>query len=81
MPAYKDVDGDSGIVWFDTGPDWIDLEWERGKFIYRYSYASAGATHVEQMKRLAAKGNGLNTYLNKHAAQKYASKRPTRSAR
>lgn len=78
MPAYKDVDRDSGIVWFGTGPDWIDLKWERGRFIYRYTHASAGAVHVEEMKRLAARGSGLNTYLNKHAARNYASKRPSR---
>ncbi|MBZ0259237.1 MAG: hypothetical protein K8F90_01355 [Hyphomicrobiales bacterium] len=76
MPKYTDRDGDSGISRFEYGSDWIEVEFERGnERVYRYTYASAGAGHVEKMKRLADAGEGLNAYINKQVAKLYASKR------
>jgi hypothetical protein len=77
MPAYKDVDGDSGEIRYDYGPDWIEVEFERGSTRrYRYTYSSAGSAHIEEMKRLADAGEGLNAYLTKDVARLYASKSP-----
>ena len=39
---------------------------------YLYTYASAGPRAIEAMKQLAARGNGLNTYLNKYVRNRYA---------
>ncbi|MDO8423321.1 MAG: hypothetical protein Q7S99_14285 [Parvibaculum sp.] len=76
MPKYKDLDGDSGVVGFELGPDWIEVEFESGaaKF-YRYTYASAGIEHVNEMKQLAIMGEGLNAYINLRTKKLYASKR------
>jgi len=75
MPMYKNLNGDSGIVSYECGADWIEVTFQRGKeLVYRYTYASAGSTHVEQMKRLAQAGTGLNEYINKFVAKLYASK-------
>ena len=38
---------------------------------YRYSYASAGEHHVEQMKVLAQNGCGLNSYIMRNVRFSY----------
>ena len=76
MPRYKDTDGDSGIHAYEIGPDWIEVEFSRGTTrFYRYTYASAGSGHVETMKRLAAQGDGLNTFSRGYVKDAYTSKR------
>ena len=66
MPAYRDLDGDSGIISYRYGADWIEVEFDRGpQRCYTYTYASAGAGHIEQMKRFADAGEGLNTTSTK----------------
>ena len=76
MPVYKNLDGDSGIVAYELGPDWIEIEFRRGSFrFYRYTYQSAGQNAVEEMKRLAGFGDGLNSYIKLHVKDGYASKR------
>lgn len=76
MPIYRNIDGDSGTARYEYGSDWIEVEFERGAArIYRYTYLSAGSTHVEKMKSLADAGEGLNAYINGHVSKLYASKR------
>lgn len=75
MPQYRDVDGDSGIIGYEYGQDWIEVEFEKGaNRFYRYTYLSTGSDHVEKMKRLADAGEGLNSYINRQVARRYASK-------
>lgn len=66
MVRYKNLNGNSGIKNYGKGADYIDIEFRDRERVYRYSYQKAGMQHVEQMKTLADKGQGLNTYLNKH---------------
>jgi len=78
MPAYRDFDGDSGVVFYRYGGDRIEVEFQRGiqrHYTDTYTYASAGAGHIEHVRRLADAGDGLNSYLNKNVAKLYASKR------
>lgn len=76
MPTYGNLDGDSGAVRYEYGADWIEVEFQRGRErFYTYTYTSAGREHVEQMKMLADAGDGLNAYINKYVAKRYASKR------
>jgi hypothetical protein len=75
MPKYRDVDGDSGVIGYEYGADWIEVEFKKGaNGFYRYSYMSAGSQNVEKMKRLADAGEGLNSYINRQVARRYASK-------
>lgn len=75
MPGYRDIDGDSGILSFECGADWISVEFERGAHRhYTYTYASAGSFHIERMKALADQGEGLNSYIRKNVAKAYATK-------
>jgi hypothetical protein len=75
MPKYREVDGDSGVIGYEYGPDWIEVEFEKGTSrFYRYTYLSAGSDHVEKLKGLADAGEGLNSYINRYVARRYASK-------
>jgi hypothetical protein len=71
MTRYKDIDGDSGVAAYEVGADYIRVQFSTGH-IYRWTYASAGRQHVEQMKLLAARGDGLNAYINRFVRRKYA---------
>ena len=73
MEPYINLSGNSGVAAFEIMDDSITVRFKDGGK-YLYTYWSAGAEHVERMKTLAANGNGLNSYINKHVKKKYASK-------
>ncbi len=71
MTSYKDIDGDSGVLSYEFGADFIDVQFKGTPKIYQYSYQSAGRENVETMKVLAKSGDGLNSYINKNARNLY----------
>jgi hypothetical protein len=78
MPIYLNLHGDSGIASYEIGPDFIDVVFMRGVFRhYSYTYARPGAIYVEEMKKLAVQGCGLNEYIKRNPAinNGYASRR------
>ena len=72
MERYKDIDGDSGVTGFEIGNDYIKV-WFNNDW-YSYTYASAGSQNIEQMKKLAKAGDGLNAFINKYVRKRYESK-------
>jgi hypothetical protein len=70
---YLDLPGDGGIEGFIILPNAIIILFDNG-FWYIYSYSRPGKEHVEQMKRLAKKGKGLKTYINKNVRDNYEGK-------
>ena len=70
MQRYSDIDRDSGVVAYEAGADFIRVRFSDGS-IYLYNYASAGAHNIEQMKILAARGDGLNAYINAYVKESY----------
>jgi len=42
--------------------------------VYLYTNAVTGERHVAEMKKLAAKGKGLSTYISQHVKDRYAEK-------
>jgi hypothetical protein len=75
MKRYGNLSGNSGVLAYETGPDWIDVKFVDGR-IYLYTYVSAGQWHVAAMKRLAARGKGLSGYISRNLHGKgYASRR------
>jgi hypothetical protein len=74
MELYSDVNGDSGVAAYEIGQDYIDVQFKKSGVTYRYSYSSAGADAVEQMKRLAQAGDGLNSFIMKHVRSGFESK-------
>ncbi|GFZ80828.1 hypothetical protein GCM10011403_24940 [Pseudohongiella nitratireducens] len=73
MIRYRDIDGDSGVAMYETGPDYIRVQFTTGA-IYLYTYNSAGQQAIEHMKALAAAGEGLNAFINTKVRKKYAAK-------
>ena len=71
MQMYKNLGGDSNIRCYEIGDDYIDVIFYGTAKMYRYSYASAGRQKVEQMKRLAQQGEGLNSYIMNYARFSY----------
>jgi hypothetical protein len=71
VQRYRNVQGDSGIAAYETGPDRIRVEFNHGG-TYEYNYASTGEFHVQRMKVLAASGEGLATFISKFVKANYA---------
>ncbi len=73
MKPYGNGRNDSGVVAYDEGRDWIDVQFTN-RMIYRYTRKSAGEEAVEQMRDLAHQGEGLSTYISQNDPP-YASQR------
>lgn len=71
MERYLDLDNDSGVVAYEIGETYIRVKFSGTHQVYTYSYRSAGANRVEEMKRLAESGDGLNSYIMKYAKKLY----------
>lgn len=67
---YRNLDGDSNVVAYHIGEDYIEVEFADGA-VYKYTYDSAGAINVERMKDLAEAGDGLNAYIDFNAKYLY----------
>ena len=70
MEQYLNLGGNSNVKAYSIGLDYIEVVFGRGA-LYRYSYRSAGKDKVEQMKILARKGVGLNSYIMRSAKMDY----------
>lgn len=70
MERYKNLSGGSGVSGYEIGNDRIKVYFKTGTN-YLYTYASAGSYNIEYMKRLAAAGRGLNTFINTTVKHKY----------
>jgi hypothetical protein len=73
MERYRNVDGDSGVAYYESGPEFIRVQFSDNS-VYLYTYISAGSSNIEQMKRLAVAGEGLNAFINKNVKRRYAKK-------
>lgn len=62
---YQSSSGDSGVVSYDIGPEFITLQFKNG-VVQHYTYEKPGKEHVERMKELAKAGSGLSTYVKQH---------------
>lgn len=74
MENYKNVDGNSNIVSYLIGAEFIEVNFTGGS-TFVYSYLSAGKYHIDNMKELATAGKGLNTYIKKSVMSMYASRK------
>lgn len=71
MQRYRNLNGDSGVSAFEIGNNYIQVQFSGKARKYTYSYSKAGEYHVEQMKMLALRGRGLNSYINKYVKNLY----------
>ena len=73
MERYKNLGGDSGVVAYEIGPDFIRVQFANGS-VYLYTYGSAGSNNIERMKQLARLGQGLNSFIMTTVRKAYARK-------
>lgn len=71
MQTYKNLGGNSGVKEYSIGEDYIDVKFNGTKPPYGYSYESAGSEKVEEMKKLAVQGKGLNSFIMWKAKDDY----------
>ena len=71
MQIYKDIDNDSGVHGFEISDTSIIVWFDGTQRSYTYSYQSAGQPNIEQMKKLALAGEGLNAFINKYVKFKF----------
>ena len=77
MKRYGNRAGNSGVAFFDDGPDFIKIQFgESDDFVYVYDQVVPGAADVDHMKALAAAGRGLSTYVSQHVHDRYRRKEP-----
>lgn len=70
MVRYRNSSGSSGVLAYEIGDEFIKVQFHDRK-TYLYSYRSAGSHNIEQMKVLAVRGRGLNSYINKYVKNNY----------
>ena len=70
MENYKNLSNESGIAKYEILSNGIRVQWD-SKVVYFYSEEATGVEHIAEMKRLAAKGKGLATYINQHVRENY----------
>jgi len=71
MQPHKDLRGTSGITQYESGDDYIDLEF-RGDKVYRYDGVKPGSVHVTKMKELASSDADLANYVNQNVRKNFA---------
>ncbi len=59
MEKYQNLDGNSGITEYEIGSDSIKVLFHDNS-LYLYNYSSTGRKNIEEMKKLAIYGKGLN---------------------
>ncbi len=70
MKRYANFGGNSSVRYYEYGDNYITVQFKTGA-PYTYSYSSAGAYNVENMKRLADSGQGLGSYIMRNCRKSY----------
>ena len=70
MKNYLNLGGNSNVKFYDYDATSIKIQFSTGA-PYIYSYQSAGRENVENMKRLADRGVGLNSFVMRNARKLY----------
>jgi hypothetical protein len=73
MDAYKNLSGQSNVKAYELTDYSITVLFNDGDY-YLYSTNKIGLSNLTQMKSLAAKGSGLNSFINKNVRKLYDKK-------
>ena len=68
IKTYLNKRGTSNVTAYEILPTSIKVQFKGGAW-YSYSYSSAGMANVEQMKKLAESGFGLNSYIQRRVRE------------
>lgn len=70
MKRYLNKSGSSGIIAYEEGADSITIKFTGGA-IYLYTQRSCGKKAIAEMKKRAAAGKGLATYISRYVKDNY----------
>lgn len=73
MILYENHGGDSPVVAYEFGDDSITIKFFDGS-VYLYTYHTAGSANVEQMKKYALFGHGLNGFITRFLSKNAGTK-------
>lgn len=73
MVRYKNIGGNSGVAAYEIGQGSITVHFNDGA-AYLYNNQSAGIANIAEMQRLAAAGQGLNSFIGRVVRKSYAQK-------
>lgn len=73
MKNYLNLNGNSGVRRYEIGADYIRVEFNDYS-VYKYAYTSAGVNNIEQAKKLAVQGYGLNSFIILNMRDLYSQK-------
>ena len=73
MIKYQNKAGDSGVIAYEVGGDYILIKFKDGTH-YLYTDIATGTKHIAEMKKLASEGKGLSTYISRYVKDRYARK-------
>ncbi len=71
MQKYLNLGGNSSVAFFEIGNDFIKVLFKNTTSCYLYNYIKPGKVHVEHMKELANKGQGLCSYIGRNVKKNY----------
>ena len=75
MTPYRNLNGDSSVVSYETTEDSIHVAFRSGTYRnYLYDHSRPGKIIVDCMKALAAQGHGLKPYITTTVRKSYARK-------
>jgi hypothetical protein len=73
VKPYKSKKRNVGVVAYEAAKDFIKIQFRDGS-VYLYTYRKPGKSEVSEMKKLAASGIGLTTFINKYVRDRYEAK-------
>jgi len=73
VETYLNLGGNSNVIGYEIARESITVYFGDGS-AYLYTYQSAGNENVEEMKRLAMAGQGLNSFIKRIVNKAYAAK-------
>lgn len=76
MISYKNLNGNSNVKCYNISENYIDIEFYNTPLVYRYSNGVPGRQVLNELKRLAIQGYGLNSYINRYVKKNYEKRIP-----
>lgn len=73
MNIYKNLSGISSVTNYEIGETYIIIKFKDG-MNYEYNNQTSGYQHVANMKVLAERGIGLNSYIMQNVKDRYSKK-------
>ena len=73
MERYNNGGRSTGAVAYQIVNDGIEVKFQDDS-VYLYTKEATGADNVEKMRKLAAEGRGLTSFINREVKKRYAKK-------